>query len=68
MTRGTVLFPPGLFYFHQHVCAAGDGSRGVSFFFSLVVSVALKCASFIEKVTKPWQVVKEESGKWEKVE
>lgn len=61
LSSWSLLLPP------THVCAAGDGSRGVSLFF-LAVSLALKCAFFIEKVTKAWQVVKEESGKWEKVE
>lgn len=50
------------------MCAAGDGSQGVTFSFFLAVHGATTCACFIEKVTKPQQVVKGESGKLEKAD
>lgn len=69
MTRCTVLFPPCPFPFHQHTCAQlvmGPGESPSPSF--LAVGGATTCPCFIEKVTKPQQVVKWESGKLEKVE
>lgn len=44
------------------------GSPGVAFSFFFAVRGATACACFIEKVAKPRQVVKGESGKLEKAE
>lgn len=62
VTRGTVLFPPGPFPFHKHVCASGDGNEGVSFSFFSVVSGATACACSIEKAPAGCERGKREAG------